>query len=1094
MENSHNILRYWRVCLIDSEHTYPLSNSKDGKLDAFEIEKNKRQKIEKWLGVEACRSFNLSTEEYPIEVVFDDVKKGTLRDVVISKIVTRYITILDPTGKDKDKIKEARRLVSWLKANQEETASEPGQDPEDDSLNILIGLYKYKQPIENQYLKNCRIPQEIVPLWIPAKVCRDGTLIPNNEKNPFVPREFLDPQINGDEALVGSVEQIDKYIHDHYSEEIYDSWKNLFEYSNNYLDAARKGYEEIEYQKEESAIILIDPKDGTPSKHILKHMDYYNNNNIPELMKRYCTSRSIQNNGESHVSNTPPNGRKYHVGQMTNEYSLFPTQRKAVHHALTLEDGKILAINGPPGTGKTTLIHSIIASMWVMAAYHGNEPPVMVISSANNQAVTNAIDSFARVLKPNENSFFNRWLPLVKNYGLYMLSDSKLKGKNGEKIKEQYHYVNFQNNGFPTHIEKETYITEAEIYFLNQFKKQYKEMPSNIDEAIAFLHHKIRRKVDEIQAPVKEYQQLQITYVKLQEEFQTNNNDLDTAKITWEERIDQKVKKLTVDINNTEKSIIEYKRQKEEIDYLKREFQRECSPSLRKKSFLENLIKRLLYNKPLSDKYYKDFFIQYNMERYCPGVEAWDKTCFTETKSLEIFDNILKRITANLTELEKEQGETINKIKIHRNRKEQIEKLYNNYCKRIREFNNNYPEIGSFDFGWDKCLDTKERFEAFILATHYWEARWLKDTKKLIADGELENKRNSQSEENKKHRFRRYAMLTPGLVSTLYMLPTFISYFVGREIPLTNYIDLLIIDEAGQVTPEVASVAFGLAKKAVVLGDVKQLEPIWSIHENIDIGNLLKNNVLTNKDEFPLFKETYRVSSSGSVMGIARNVCEIMDENGKGIFLAQHTRCEEEIIAICNELAYGGKIDPCKKSKFIKDSLPPLVYYHVEGGSKRIGKSRYNEKEIATIIEWLDKYKDKIQQVYSNGEKKEIQDIIAIVTPFALQARKIKEQLPAVLSEVIVGTVHSLQGAEKELIVFSTVYTSKDSSMMMLNSKPNLINVAVSRAKKSFIIFGDSNILNPDNQAPTGVLGRHILKDDFNLETISDWALDNVEY
>ena len=52
-----------------------------------------------------------------------------------------------------------------------------------------------------------------------------------------------------------------------------------------------------------------------------------------------------------------------------------------------------MAVDGPPGTGKTTLLHSVIASLWVNAALQRVEPPVIVVSSTNNQAVTNVLDS-----------------------------------------------------------------------------------------------------------------------------------------------------------------------------------------------------------------------------------------------------------------------------------------------------------------------------------------------------------------------------------------------------------------------------------------------------------------------------------------------------------------------------------------------------------------------------------------------------------------------------------------------------------------------------------------------------------------------------
>jgi hypothetical protein len=55
---------------------------------------------------------------------------------------------------------------------------------------------------------------------------------------------------------------------------------------------------------------------------------------------------------------------------------------------------------------------------------------------------------------------------------------------------------------------------------------------------------------------------------------------------------------------------------------------------------------------------------------------------------------------------------------------------------------------------------------------------------------------------------------------------------------------LLIVDEAGQVLPEVAAASFALAKKALVIGDTEQIAPIWNSLPRIDIGNMVEENIL----------------------------------------------------------------------------------------------------------------------------------------------------------------------------------------------------------------------------------------------------------
>jgi superfamily I DNA and/or RNA helicase len=56
------------------------------------------------------------------------------------------------------------------------------------------------------------------------------------------------------------------------------------------------------------------------------------------------------------------------------------------------------------------------------------------------------------------------------------------------------------------------------------------------------------------------------------------------------------------------------------------------------------------------------------------------------------------------------------------------------------------------------------------------------------------------------------------------------------------------------------------------------------------------------------------------------------------------------------------------------------------------------------------------------------------------------------------GTVHRFQGGERRIVLFSSVVT-RTGSLTFLNARPNLLNVAVSRAQQHFVCLGDRSVL-----------------------------------
>ena len=70
---------------------------------------------------------------------------------------------------------------------------------------------------------------------------------------------------------------------------------------------------------------------------------------------------------------------------------------------------------------------------------------------------------------------------------------------------------------------------------------------------------------------------------------------------------------------------------------------------------------------------------------------------------------------------------------------------------------------------------------------------------------------------------------------------------------------------------------------------------------------------------------------------------------------------------------------------------------------------------------------------------------VGVITPYRNHADLLKKKLPA---EAEADTIHKYQGREKETILFNTV----SNQIHEFIDNPNLINVAVSRAVKEFIL------------------------------------------
>lgn len=888
---------------------------------------------------------------------------------------------------------------------------------------------------------NYKLPEAIAPLWIPALLDVSGILKPHPTYLPWICRDYLEPS-ETDVLPLGMIERVDQYLSARSINR--ECWKDYFDFALNLFKEVTGllplEWTHDQYQlSDESYLFSNDLVTGT-SKSI---QDLYNY--IMEDQPQSPLLRSFAS-----MENTPPLSSLLdtesemlsvnHYGQMSNQFSLSNSQRYAMHHTTLLGDGDLIAVNGPPGTGKTTLLQSIVATSVIHHALNKMEPPVIVVSSTNNNAVTNVIESFGKVNEIGGDPLVGRWLPEVKSYGAYLKSSFKseqaksdwltiLNGKGGPR-------------GYFEQYETQDFLAEATPYYLEKCSQYLAKDIKEVKEAIHSLHDKLVGKCLEIQHIVN----MHVVYQKLESSIIEK----------YPEGIQNAIHERT---ENLQRAMVEWT----EHETLGTEWRRFLMdepwwvPLLLKIPAIKNISIR---KKQLRNQY----FCSVNR---LPDLSDEDQINRWFGGQHDTLKRMRDRAEEQLTEAKKELAE-------YQSAKKDWEDLLFSLAMIEGE---TYLE----------CLDRTSRYEAFKLAVHYWEGQWLLETEKMLSDPGY--KRNN-GRQGRSLFWRRLAKITPCFVTTLYMLPSFFSAWEGRTFPMYEYIDMLIIDEAGQVVPEVAGASFSLAKKAIIVGDTLQIQPVWSIPTAVDIGNLKYHELQTDSYTYDDLTNTGMLASCGSVMEIARRQTKYSTAEGDGGFwLTEHRRCVPEIIAYCNELAYHGKLEPKRKS--IGDYfLPHMGYAHIPGSSEKRGGSVENKLEAEVIVSWIDRNKDELLKFYSVEGLTRIEDIVAVVTPFAPQKRLLVEKLEQVgLKGVKAGTVHTLQGDERPIVIFSPVYDSNHASEYYFNQGVYMLNVAVSRARDSFLVFGDMGVFSTASSTPSGLLAKYLFAKEEN--EIKNVDLDN---
>jgi len=272
--------------------------------------------------------------------------------------------------------------------------------------------------------------------------------------------------------------------------------------------------------------------------------------------------------------------------------------------------------------------------------------------------------------------------------------------------------------------------------------------------------------------------------------------------------------------------------------------------------------------------------------------------------------------------------------------------------------------------------------------------------------------------------------------------------------------DIVVIDEASQVSIAQAFPAFIRAKKLVVLGDRKQFSNVKTATASVEINSRYTNAIL---EEFQR-QQTIDVNTLNRIklFNIKTSVLEFVERIANSqIMLKKHFRGYPELISFSSKTFYGGQLQSLKIRGLPIDDV--IRFTAVENDGRSEIRKNVNSAEYECIVEELRRLAS-----FSPAPT------VGIITPFAEQQSFIVQKIATVadaetlhnILRLKIMTFDSCQGEERDVIIYSMVATPQQDKLSYIFPKSladadevdhalrlQRLNVGFSRAKERIHIF-----------------------------------------
>lgn len=762
-------------------------------------------------------------------------------------------------------------------------------------------------------------------------------------------------------------------------------------------------------------------------------------------------------------------------------FALSLMQQIAVNLSTGFDQSQIRSVNGPPGTGKTTLLKDIFAQLVVQQAYDiaklsdhilkGTEETVyfeqasigvipahitenhIVVASSNNGAVQNIVNelplsreidealieelrqadyfreiSNAKVSaewKEDENG--KRQEELVSESGL---GEEKFWGVFSLEGGKSDHMTNILTN--IKHIHKyleEEYLPDSDVY--KQYLKQYEE--------VAKLRAEAQISAGTVQAQQDCMQKLQQVRVSYQKETGQKEKELYTEL----QRLKETGQKCTQELGQLYSRLEAVKNRTEAVQ--------KCRSSL-------------------------ELCLQAHMEQK-PGFFAGkEEKAEYKGRLREIADQLIE-----LKEEDKEYGrqerELNNDIAIYQmeltksaERQAELQRKFSDW-KRTAEGKISYFEKKLHEYermrnsSGAEPLNMNQEYDDLQLSNPWFDESYrIAQSKLFIAALRVrkqflyENRKNIRAAVIIWNQQEKYLDRKPVIEAAWnwinMTIPVISSTFASFSRMCKNLgsdtLGHLFIDEAGQALPQAAVGAVCRSRHVMVVGDPSQIKPVLTLDSNT-LCMLGRYFGVTEK-YLSASASTQTLVDAASRYGFYRKQ-DRSEDSWIGIPLWVHRRCQYPMFTISNVISYDGFMVQGMKNN------GRTGWFDVGGKAN----NKYVEEQGEFL---LNKIREMMEQNPKISDKKE-KDVIYVISPFSNVAFQLSQKLrkisftryDALGRPTNVGTVHTFQGKEAPIVFFVLGADSQCSgAARWAVSEPNMMNVAATRAKKEFYIIGDKKL------------------------------------